>query len=71
MPFLTVAEFEKKLRTEPLEQIVTTEIFGGDAFIFQGMPAGYNQLRAYLSGRVGCAPDDIVLVGSSRVGFSP
>jgi len=66
----TVAEFREILLEEPLDQVVTRYVFGGEPYVFRRTPAAFRLLRGHLCARLGLAEENIVIVGSAKTGFS-
>lgn len=70
MPFLDVAEFRELVLKRDYDAIVQQHIFAGDCYVFRDRPAALEQLRARLAKPLRGQPDDIVVVGSGKIGFS-
>ena len=70
MPYLTVEEFKKVLLEEPLDKVVEDVVFRGDAYAFRDCPEALQRLRQHVSASFPVAPDNIVVVGSAKMGFS-
>ena len=70
MPYPTIDQFKELLATKPLEDIVTEYVFSGVPFVFRNQPDGVDALRQHLSKALGLIPENILVVGSAKIGFS-
>jgi hypothetical protein len=68
--FPKVDEFERILLASPLEGIVENQILQGEPFAFRQDPEALNLLRRHLATELGIQPEQAIVVGSARVGFS-
>jgi hypothetical protein len=69
--FPSVEEFKGVLRTDNLEGIVTDHVFAGAPYVFRHRPEAVRTLRTHLSGSLGLAKEEnVVIVGSAKIGFS-
>lgn len=70
MPPLTAEQFVQALRKVPLEKIVDEHVFAGTEFFFQDAPEDLASIKESLNRKLGCATENITIVGSAKVGFS-
>lgn len=66
----TVAQFVELLRREPAERLARDYVLGGDVFIAQEYPRVLNTLRRHLCPRFELEEQDVIIVGSAKMGFS-
>jgi hypothetical protein len=71
MPSVTPNEFASVVATAPvLADVVRGTLFGGLPYVFANSPGDWSRLRGSLSARLGCPEEQIVVVGSAKMGFS-
>jgi hypothetical protein len=70
MPYPTPEEFKEILRCVPLEKVVEDHVFQGIPYVFRESPQASQTLSRHLSVRLGVRQDDIVIIGSAKIGFS-
>lgn len=63
-------EFRQLLLNEPLDELVTAYVLGGDAFAFRDDLRAYAQMVDHLSARLEVHSASITVVGSAKLGFS-
>jgi hypothetical protein len=66
----SIEEFKTLLQRETAEKIAQEYIFGGDVFIAETYPRVLNTLRRHLCPRIGLEEQDVIIVGSAKIGFS-
>lgn len=71
MRYPTPEEFRNIVLRDSAEKVVEEWFFSGVPYVFRRSKDTYNELRSFIASVVGVAEDDIVLVGSARLGFSP
>lgn len=69
-PYLAVEEFKRILLTEPLEEIVQAFVFRGIPYVFREQPDRLGHLQGCLARDLGVPEENILVVGSSKIGFS-
>jgi len=75
MPYPTVEEFGAMLLARPVEQVVQDVIFqgipfGGVPYVFRTRPSALNRLRQHLSAALNVEQENVIVVGSAKIGFS-
>ncbi|MDP2898210.1 MAG: hypothetical protein Q8Q12_16870 [bacterium] len=70
MAYPSVKEFEKALFAMPLEDVVKNYVFEGKPFAFRGRPRALAILRRHLHARLSVADENVVVIGSGKIGFS-
>ncbi|MDA2925672.1 hypothetical protein MYX78_00295 [Acidobacteria bacterium AH-259-G07] len=70
MFYPTVEEFKEVLLARPLDSVVNDYIFTGTPFVFRGRPETMNELREHLLKSLSVSEQDVVVVGSAKIGFS-
>jgi hypothetical protein len=70
MPYPTTDTFRDLLLTRPLGDIVRDYIFEGTPFVFRSQPQGMNTLRRHLCPRFNLKGDNVIVIGSAKIGFS-
>ena len=70
MAYLTVSQFKEALANNPLAAIVEQHVFTGLPYVFRDEPASNDLLVGQLSEALKVAKEDIVVVGSAKIGFS-
>lgn len=70
MPYLTAEAFEDVLLKQPLETVVREYLFKGVPYVFANRPKDYDLLRRHLSRPLNVKAQNVVVVGSAKVGFS-
>lgn len=66
----SVDEFKALLRREAAEKIIEDHIFGGDVYIAREHPRVLNTLRRHLCPRLSFEEQNVIIVGSAKIGFS-
>ena len=66
----TADEFAALLETEDIEDIVRGVVFDGLPHVFEGAPEAWQDLRARVAGGLDCQEDDILVIGSAKMGYS-
>lgn len=66
----TANEFAALLETVTIDDLVRDVLFAGLPFVFEGTPEAWAQLRARLAGDLDCGEDDVLVVGSAKMGYS-
>ncbi len=66
----SVEEFKDLLRQETPEKIAEDHILRGDVYIAQKHPYVLNTLRRHLCPRFGLEQENVIIVGSAKMGFS-
>jgi hypothetical protein len=66
----TVAEFTELLRRESVETVAQDYVLRGDVFIAQKFPRVLNTLRRHLCPRFRLNDEDVIIIGSAKMGFS-
>ncbi|MBI2927855.1 MAG: hypothetical protein HYY24_19355 [Verrucomicrobia bacterium] len=66
----TAAEFKQLLLTQPLEEIVKARIFAGVPYAFSKRPQAMDTLRNHLSNQLRIPPENVIVIGSAKIGFS-
>ena len=66
----TVDEFKGILLREPLERVVEDYVFAGVPFVFKGCPGALKVLQDHLHKSLALPPENILVVGSAKIGFS-
>lgn len=69
---ITVDEFKTKLRDEAISdlEIVQGYITHGPAFVFRDDDEKYFKLKRAIAQKFGLNPQDIIMIGSAKLGFS-
>jgi len=70
MAVLTVNEFKEVLLREPVEKVAQDYVFGGDVFLAQKHPQAVPRLRSHLCPVFNLKEENVVMVGSAKMGFS-
>ncbi len=70
MPYPTVDEFKDALQTTSLEALIQQHIFSGVPFVFRQRPLDSNTLVRHLRSHLPLNDDDVIIVGSAKIGFS-
>lgn len=70
MPGLSVDDFRRILLENPLDSIVDEYVFGGIPYAFRETPDSEGLLKQHLSKELNVQQENIIVVGSGRVGFS-
>jgi hypothetical protein len=70
MPHPTVDEFKSIIVNDPLETIARSYILEGVPYVFRERPETMNILRTHLHNELGASKDNIIVVGSGKIGFS-
>ena len=70
MPYPTPDQFRELLKTAPPDTIVDDLLFHGTPYVFRHRPTGLTLLRESLSSSLNVQPDNVVVVGSAKLGFS-
>lgn len=63
-------DFAASLATENLGDLVRDVVFDGLPFVFEGSPEVWTDLRQRLSESLQCEEDDVLVVGSAKMGYS-
>ena len=66
----SVEEFKTLLRQGAVERIVEEHIFGGDVYIAKKHPRVLDTLRRHLCPLFGLDEQNVIIVGSAKIGFS-
>ena len=66
----SVEEFKELLRREAPEKIIQDHIFGGDVYLAREHPRVLNTLRRHLCPRLRFEEQNVIIVGSAKIGFS-
>lgn len=69
-PHPTVEEFRAILVSRQLEAIVREYVFQGPAFVFGDRPSAMALLRQHLRANLTVKEENVVIVGSAKIGFS-
>jgi hypothetical protein len=69
-PFLSADEFGKLLLEHPIETVVREQVFKGTPFVFREQPEILDVLREHLRGSFKLQKDNVIVVGSAKLGFS-
>ena len=70
MALPTVDEFSEILRNEPADDVARNYVFGGDIFLAQKHPNVLKTLRNHLCPEFRLEEENVVIVGSAKMGFS-
>jgi hypothetical protein len=70
LSFPTIEEFKIALLTRPLNGIIKEFIFEGDPYVFRNAPTAMQALRDHLSKALSIQPENIIIIGSAKLGFS-
>jgi hypothetical protein len=70
MSYPTVEEFKTLLRTSDLLQIAEDHILTGLPYAFKDHPRSMNIIQRHLTARLPLKSENIIVVGSARLGFS-
>jgi hypothetical protein len=70
MPYPTPREFGEILLAQPLDDVVRQHVFDGVPYAFRKKPVSMQRLRDHLCGKMNVDADNIVVVGSAKIGFS-
>ena len=70
MAYLTVDQFKEVLTNSPLPVVAQKHIFGGLPYVFRDEPTSHDLLISYLSDTLEVLPENVVVVGSAKTGFS-
>jgi hypothetical protein len=70
MAYLTVDQFKETLLKSPLEVMAEQHIFTGMPYVFRDEPASNDLLVEHLCEAMGVSDQNIVVVGSAKIGFS-
>lgn len=66
-----LGEFTSLLTSDQnTSELVTTFLFQGIPFVFLRHPDSWDQLRSSLASALDCADDDVLVVGSAKLGYS-
>jgi len=63
-------EFKGIVLVEPDAAVVERYVFAGAPHVFGEWPEGLGVVRTHLNGELGCSHDNVVIVGSAKLGFS-
>jgi hypothetical protein len=66
----SVEEFKELLSRESPEKIIQDHIFGGDLYLAREHPRVLNTLRRHLCPRLRFEEQNVIIVGSAKIGFS-
>lgn len=66
----SVEEFKELLRRETAETIAEDHVFGGDIYIAREHPRALNTLRRHLCPRFRLEEQNVIIIGSAKIGFS-
>jgi hypothetical protein len=67
---ITISEFKEILLSQPLDEVVMRLIFRGSPYAFQDQSNAMTILHNHLRNNLGIQPQNIVVVGSGKTGFS-
>lgn len=70
MAYPTVDQFRQQLFEQPFEALVENYVFQGVPFIFRDNPQLQSVMRNHLGSALSISEDNIVIVGSAKIGFS-
>lgn len=70
MSELNIDDFREILLDNPLDSIVSRYLFSGVPYAFREEPDSENLLKQHLSQELNVEQEDVIVVGSGRVGFS-
>ena len=70
MAYLTADQFKESLLKSPLGDVAEQHIFTGTPYVFRDEPASNNLLVGHLCNAIGVLEQDVIIVGSAKVGFS-
>jgi hypothetical protein len=70
MAYLTVDQFKEALAESPLAAVVQQHVFRGLPYVFRDEPASNNLLIGHLCGELSVLEQNVVVVGSAKIGFS-
>ena len=70
MFYPTVDEFKDIVVREPLDVVVHSHILGGTPYVFRLQPELLTVLRDHICDELGVAGENVIVVGSAKVGFS-
>jgi hypothetical protein len=68
--FIDAREFEDLIFSNPLAQLVEEHILQGAPYVFRGDVDALHLLRSHLVTELGVRPENVLVVGSARTGFS-
>lgn len=66
----SIEEFKELLRRDAAEKITADHVFGGDLFLAQKFPRVLNTLRRHLCPRFSLDEENVIIIGSAKIGFS-
>lgn len=66
----SVEEFKELLRRDSAEKIAGDHVFGGDTYLAQRFPRALNTLRRHLCPRFRLEEENVIIIGSAKLGFS-
>ncbi len=69
-PYPSVGDFKEALLDQPLGQVVQDTIFKGLPYVFRERPESLDVLKHHLCQEIGLSWENIIVVGSAKVGFS-
>lgn len=70
MAYPSVDEFKEILLRIPLQEVVKTYIFQGTPYVFRNSPRLSRVLRDHLCSQLDLSEQNIIVVGSAKIGFS-
>jgi len=70
MALPSVEEFKELLRRESVEKIAGDHVLGGDIYLAQRFPRALNTLRRHLCPRLRLEQENVIIIGSAKIGFS-
>jgi hypothetical protein len=65
-----LAKFKERIFSEPLDKIVNSQMFGGEAYVFREDPDAMRVLREHIGSGLKIEAEAITVVGSAKLGFS-
>jgi hypothetical protein len=70
MEYPTPREFADILRAQSLDDVVRHYVFHGLPYVFRNKPSSLQKLTDHLYSKLNIAAENIVVVGSAKIGFS-
>lgn len=70
MAYLSVDEFKRIILNTSLDHVVEQHVFAGVPYVFRESPESSNLLTKHLCGAMDLPEQNIIVVGSAKVGFS-